>query len=141
MGVAHLEAIDADDDVAELQAGLRRRAIVGEAHHDGAGDAVELEVRRHLARHGLELAAEPRPLDLAAGDGVVGEQAHEVRGDGEADADRAARLREDHRVDAGEPAVHVDQRAAGVAGIDGGVGLQEHLRLGLRHLRARQAPR
>ena len=34
--------------------------------------------------------------------------------------------------------VHVDERAAGVAGVDGGVGLQEHLRLGLRHLGARQ---
>ena len=35
------------------------------------------------------------------------------------------RAREDRRVDADQRAVHVDQRAAGIAGIDGGIGLDE----------------
>ena len=48
-------------------------------------------------------------------------------GNGEADADAAARTREDRRVDADEPAVHVDQRAARIAGVDGRIGLDEGL--------------
>ena len=40
---------------------------------------------------------------------------------------RAARAREDRGVDADEPAAEIDQRAAGIAGIDGGVGLDEEL--------------
>ena len=51
------------------------------------------------------------------------------RGDGEADADAAARTREDGRVDADEPAFHVDEGSARIAGIDGGVRLDEGLEI------------
>ena len=51
--------------------------------------------------------------------------ADEVRGDGEADALEAAVAAEDGGIDAEETAVDVDEGAAGVAGIDGGVGLDE----------------
>jgi hypothetical protein len=64
-----------------------------------------------------------------------GRRAHhgldEVRGDGEADAGGTARGRHDHAVDADKLTVHVDQRATGIARIDGGVGLDEILVLGL----------
>ena len=40
-----------------------------------------------------------------------------------ADADRAARRRDDRGIDADDFAVEVEQRAAGIAAIDGGVGL------------------
>ena len=53
--------------------------------------------------------------------------AHHARGDREADAVAAARAREDRRVDADEPAADVDEGAAGIARIDGGVGLDEEL--------------
>ena len=48
-------------------------------------------------------------------------------GNGEADAHAAARARVDRGVDAFEVAVDVDQRAARIAGVDGGVGLDEVL--------------
>ena len=48
-----------------------------------------------------------------------------VHRDREADAVRAERLRQDGRVDADQLAVGVDERAAGIAEIDGGVGLNE----------------
>ena len=67
--------------------------------------------------------------------------AHQVRRDRKADADRAARLRVDHRVDADQAAGHVDERAAGIARIDGGVGLDENLAIGFRDLRCAPAPR
>ena len=44
---------------------------------------------------------------------------------GEADADRAARGRQDRGIDADHLAIHVEQRATGIAAIDGGVGLDE----------------
>src|SRR4051812_49368523 len=47
----------------------------------------------------------------------------DIAGNGESDTLAAARLREDERVDADQAALHVNQRAAAVAGIDGGVGL------------------
>ena len=51
---------------------------------------------------------------------------------------RAAALGEDRGVDADQPPVHVDQRAARIAGIDGGVGLDEELVVGDADLRARE---
>jgi hypothetical protein len=47
------------------------------------------------------------------------------RRDREADADRSARRRIDRGVDADHLAVHVEHRAARIAAIDRGVGLQE----------------
>src|SRR5262249_58768426 len=46
-----------------------------------------------------------------------------LRRHGKADADRAAGRRNDRRIDADHLAVEVEQRTAGIAAIDGGVGL------------------
>ena len=66
-------------------------------------------------RDGLALAQR-----LDDRDGLLG-------GDGEADADVAAGGREDLAVDADHIAIHVEHRAAAVALIDRGVGLDEAL--------------
>ena len=55
----------------------------------------------------------------------VDHRPRQIRRDGEADADRAARRRVDRRVDADHLAVHVEHRAAGIAAVDRGVGLDE----------------
>src|SRR5262249_44696995 len=55
--VADLEAVDGDDDVAELQARLGGRAVVAQTHDDSARYAVELEELRLVTVYGLELAA------------------------------------------------------------------------------------
>src|SRR5690606_29506295 len=49
----------------------------------------------------------------------------EIRRYGEADADRTARWRDDGRVDADHIAMQVEERPAGIAAIDGSVGLDE----------------
>src|SRR5690606_9456716 len=59
-------------------------------------------------------------LDQAAGDGDG-----LVDGNGEAETDVAARRGDDRGVDAEQPALRVDERTAGVALIDGGVGLDK----------------
>ena len=58
-------------------------------------------------------------------------------GNRKADALRAAGAREDRGVDADELAAEIDQRAAGIAGIDRGVGLDEELIVGDADLCAR----
>src|SRR6202035_4609773 len=71
----------------------------------------------------LDANAEPAAAKLAelpelidhAGDGLGGHR--------KADADRAARRRDDQRVDADHFAVEIEQRTAGIAAVDGGVGL------------------
>src|SRR5699024_8291573 len=50
---------------------------------------------------------------------------HQVAGNREANADIATGARQDGGVDADQFAVQIDQRAARVAGVDGGVGLNE----------------
>jgi hypothetical protein len=52
-----------------------------------------------------------------------------TRGDGEAEAFAAAALRKNKGVDADDRSVHIDQRAAAVAGVDGSVGLDVGERL------------
>ena len=74
-------------------------------------------------------AAAPRRLDHGP---------HHAGRNGEADAVAAAGAREDRRVDADQAPADVDERAAGIARIDGRVGLDEELIVGDADLRARQ---
>ena len=122
-------AIDGDDDVAGLDAGLVCRAtgldlldqyavLESVDAVDGAGEA------------GAERDADRAARHLVAGaDEVVVDRDDGIRGHGESDALVAGGLRIDGGVDADDFAVHVEQRAAGVAGIDGCVGLDEVLEL------------
>jgi hypothetical protein len=64
-------------------------------------------------------------------------RAHHVRRDRKADTLGAAGAREDRRIDADQSSPDVDQRTAGIAGIDGSVGLDEELVVGDTDLGAR----
>ena len=59
---------------------------------------------------------------------------HHVAGNGKAQSFAAARLREDERVDAHHAAIHIHQRAAAVAGIDGRIRLHVSRRIVFAHL-------
>src|ERR1700680_5122019 len=85
---------------------------------------------RRAPSHG-RLTALPPPLAEATTTLTL------VGGDREADPLRAARAREDGGIDADQPARKVDQRPAGIAGIDGGIGLDEELIVADADLRAR----
>ena len=88
---------------------------------------LELELLGQRRREVLDHDAEVAAGDLAVFDEALHHVAGEVDGNGEADALVAAAAAEDGGVDADQPAVGVHERAAGVAGIDGGVGLDEIL--------------
>ena len=77
----------------------------------------------NVLRHDAEIAAR----DFAAADEAVQDVARHVDGHGEADAVVAAAGADDGGVDADEPAFGIHQRAAGIAGVDGRVGLDEIL--------------
>ena len=62
-------------------------------------------------------------MNAAVGDKVVGDIFCGVDGNGEADASRGAARRVNRGVDADDFAVRVDERAAGIAAVDGGVRL------------------
>ena len=125
--IGDIVVVDAHHHVLGNETGLGGRAVGIDVGDEGALDLLEAERLGHLARHRLELGAEPGLLDLLAGDGAFHERLHQVGRNGEADAVRAARARDDRRIDADHPPAHIDQRAARVAGIDGGVGLNKVL--------------
>ena len=120
--------VEADDDVAGPHA---RDVRVGSLLHTDDHGAVRVrraELLGDLRRQRLQRdAGDGAALDLAELDQVVHHVPREVARDGEADALVAAGLAEDGGVDADELAARVDQRAAGVARVDGGVGLDEVL--------------
>ena len=88
-------------------------------------DSPRLPARSELIA--LHRHAQHAAVDGAAADELVHDVLRHVGGDGEADPDVAARGREDLRVDADQLAARVDERAAGVALVDGRVGLEEVL--------------
>ena len=121
-------AVELRDDVALLQAGFGRAGAFADGRHVGAfvnGQAVALGV---LRVHGGEGHAELRMGRGLAVDDLLGEVHRVVYRDGEADAGVVAGVRRDQRVDADELAVRVDERAAGVTGVDSGVSL-DHIRV------------
>ena len=87
--------------------------------------SLSAEALGELGRQRLDGHAEPAARHLALGRQLRVDPLGHVDGDGEADADIAAGAREDRAVDADDLARHVDERAARVARVDGGVGLEE----------------
>src|SRR4051794_10495880 len=121
---ADLVAVELRHDVAPLDARLRRGAAGRDRLHERAAVDREVEVaQRRVDRDRVD--AEEPAVDAA----VLRELRHQALGrvdrDGEADADVAAAASAglDLRVDADHAAGRVEERAAGVAGVDRGVGL------------------
>ena len=128
-------ARDGGDHVAGYQAGIRTRAADdGVGHEHAAGLGRQAQGLGHVAG---QLADDHR--EVAAGHGaglndLVGHLGGDLHGDGEAQPQkaacafnagvgRAAGTRADGEVHAHHPAVDVGEGPAGVAGVDGGVGL------------------
>src|SRR5262249_58449745 len=101
----------------------------GQTRHDLryniADHTRQTERVRDVGRHGVHAHAELAALHRAEADELIHDAARHVHGDGEADADIAAAAREDRGIDPDQLAVQVDERAAGIARIDGSVGLDE----------------
>jgi hypothetical protein len=116
-------AVEGDDDVAGLDAGGLRRALVVDAGDQGAARRLDVEAFGDLVGDLLDADAEPAAAKLAELAQLIDHAGHGLGGHRKADADRAAGRRDDQGVDADHFAVEVEQRAAGIAAVDGGVGL------------------
>src|SRR5580658_1596647 len=126
----HGLAVDIGDDVAGFQAGF----IGGAARLDGFDDDA-VGHAEFLHEHGIIAAIFLESnSDGAAGDFAVGDELIVNVDDGggrqrEADTFETTAAGVDGGVDADHFASHIDERAAGIAGVDGGVGLNEALKL------------
>ena len=116
-------AVELDHDVAGLDAGRLRRALVLDAGDQRAARGLDVEAFGDLVGDLLDADAEPAAAKLAELPQLIDHAGHRLRGHRKADADRAAGRRDDQRVDADHFAVEIEQRPAGIAAVDGGVGL------------------
>ncbi len=131
VGIVDRLSVHFDDEIAGAQARARRRAARGDGVDQRSGRPLQAEAVGDVRRHRLQLGAEPRPAHHGgAAPGRRDHRPHHVRRDRKADALRTAGAREDRGVDADQAAGKIDQRAAGIAGIDRGVGLDEELVVG-----------
>src|SRR5690606_5579775 len=126
-GRADRNAVQPDDDVADLEARLRRRGPFLHLLDLGACDLVQPVDLRIRGVDLLNEDAEPRPADDAVLDQVVGHLARDLDRDGEAVARVEPGGGSDRGVDADDAPGQVDQRAARVAGVDRRVRLDECL--------------
>src|SRR5882724_5251074 len=131
-------AIDGDDDIAAdvnaAHAGLYQAIPAANPSNSGraagSGDFNEQaflnrQVQRFTkpATYGQGLHAKESAMNAAVGDEVVGDTFRGVNGDSEADSGGRASGRINGGIDANYFTVGVDERAAGVAAIDGRIGL------------------
>src|SRR5690606_8109375 len=122
--------VDGADDVAARQPGAFRRGVFADlADDDAASGGGKVELSRRFGREGDGAHAQVAAPDIAIGDQTLRNAARDGRRDREAQPDAAPRGARgaDGRVDADDLALQVDQRAAGVARVDRGVGLDERL--------------
>src|ERR1039457_1849960 len=88
---------------------------------------VQSQLRNEVGAHILDDEAEVTACDLATADQIVQDVFGEIDGYGKADAIILSTASGDGGVDADDFPVHVDEWAAGIAGIDGGIGLEKVL--------------
>ena len=136
------KAVERDDDVFGLEAGVDGGAVGENVGDDDADVGRDAESLREIGSEGLDVGTDGAAADAAIFSDLLVGVANDAAGDGEADAFVAAGFCVDESVDADDVAVGVYERAAAVAGIDGGVGLDvDHrvVRIGLAKDRADEA--
>src|SRR5581483_4148654 len=124
--IAHLldvMAVELDDDIARLDAARLGRALVVDAGNQRAVRRLDAQAFGNVVGDLLDANAEPAAPRLAVLAKLVEHGQRGIGRHGKTDADRAAGRRDDRRVDADDFAVEIEQRATGIAAVDGGVGL------------------
>ena len=128
LGGGHGLSVHRNDDVGRLELRPVGRPVGfdGTDHHAILGLGVDVAETAVLPKIGNP-DSQPRPDELTVFDEAIADFTSQIRGDGKADADPDAHGRADHGIHAHDLAVDVDQRAAGIAHVDVGVGLDEIL--------------
>lgn len=116
-----------EQQVAVLQSGAGCGTIGYDAGYEDSFDDFEVHLFGEVGGHLQHVDAEVAALHLAVASEVAGDFLSQVGGDGEAVARIVAVGRGNGGDDADEAGVGIHQRAARVAWIDGGIGLDERL--------------
>ena len=119
----HIATIDLDDNIALLDAGLVGRLT---GFHSGNQFAVILFDTQRIGNalvERLDPDTQITARDLGPALQLFDNRKCLFGGNGETDPDIAARGRKDHRVDADDIAVDIEHRAARIALVDRGIGL------------------
>src|SRR5262249_7158397 len=117
--------VELGDDVAGCDARALRRALLHDVGNQDTLRVAQTKALGELRRQGLDRDAEPTARHLAAGGELRVDPLRHVDRDREPDSHIAARAREDRAVDPDDLARHVHEWPAGIARVDGGVGLEE----------------
>mmetsp|Transcript_23952 Transcript_23952/g.43696 ORF Transcript_23952/g.43696 Transcript_23952/m.43696 type:complete len:509 (-) Transcript_23952:2323-3849(-) len=120
--VFNLDARKADDDIAIFHACIHRGALRHRSNQR-ACDGLKADGLGDVVGHVLDAHAQPTAAGFAEFLQLVDHAGHHVRGHGKADANGAAIGRQDRRVHTDHFAIHVKERTARVAPVDGRVGL------------------
>ena len=123
IGARDLVVAQLGNDIALLDAGLCGRTVLNDARHVRAAIGAQLvsaSVERVDAR---KRGSQVRVHRRLAADDLVGNVLGVVNGNSKAHARARARVALDERVDAHQLAVVVNERATGVARVDGSIGL------------------
>src|SRR4051812_46090417 len=116
-------AVELDDDIAGLDACRLCRSLVIDAGDQRAARGLDVEAFGDLVGDLLDADAEPAAAELAELPELIDHGGDRLGRHGETKTDRAAGRRDDQRVDAHDLALEIEQRAAGIAAVDRGVGL------------------
>src|SRR5690606_6798520 len=125
-----LLAVQPDDDVGGLDARLVRGRPRRDLPDEDAVLDREVEL---LSKFGVQVTegdAEEGAAHASGGEDLVNHVVREVDRDGEPEPDGAAGGANHRGIDADDAAAGVEERAAGVAGVDRGVGLDELVKAG-----------
>ena len=140
-GVADRLAVERGDDVAGLEACFAAGRIRRDAGDDRADGLLHVEELRAVGRDVFDGDADVAVADFTVADEGGHRRLGDLGGDCKTHSGKGAGGRVEEGVDADELAASVDQRTAGVAGIDGGVGLDEFTRLAAIGVRVRAVER
>ena len=128
MRIVNSLVLDTKEHISRFDAGLVSRAIAQHAGDDRPARVLELERIGEGGCYFLDFHADP-PASHAAG---LDYRIHHLFGGGyrnrETDAHRTARARINRGIDADQVPARVDQCAAGIARVDGGIRLDEILK-------------
>ena len=118
-------AVDLEDDVAGLDAGLVAGAVAFDHPDQRAVRAIESERIGELCIDFLNRHADAAACDLAVRDQLILHIAGNIDRHRERQAHVAARAAVDLRIDADDFALEIEQRTTGIAGVHRDVGLDE----------------
>src|SRR6185312_13323611 len=123
--VGNRMVVEFDDDIAVLQTSFVRRTIRNHVANQRALVVFEIKLAGEIGCEALNHHAEITAGDVTGLDEAFHHGPSEIGRNGEADTLIAAGTAQDGGVDADQTAINIDKRTAGIAGVDGGIGLDE----------------